>query len=89
MPVQTAVVVRQPKAGRVVTGGQGPAGANAAVADATAAALADIDDAINTTGKTARKLVFDTTNNRLMIATGATASAPWFVADGSASVTPA
>lgn len=53
-----------------------------------AASIAAIANAINTTSKVAGKVVFDTTNNRLMVSSGATAASPWYVADGSASVTP-
>ena len=55
---------------------------------ATAAAIAAIADAINTANKVAGKVVYDTTNNRIMIASGAVNNSPWYVADGSAFVTP-
>lgn len=55
---------------------------------ATAAAIAAIANAINTTDKVAGKVVYDTTNNRIMIASGAVNNSPWYVADGSAFVTP-
>lgn len=55
----------------------------------TAANIAAVANAINTTGKAQGRLVYDTTNNRLMIASGSAAAAAWYVADGSASVTPA
>ena len=55
---------------------------------ATAAAIADITNAINTADKVAGKVVYDTTNNRIMIASGAVNNSPWYVADGSAFVTP-
>lgn len=54
-----------------------------------AAAIAAVGDAINTTDKVQGKVVYDTTNNRLMVASGAAAADAWYVADGSASVTPA
>lgn len=54
----------------------------------TAANIADIAAAINTTGKYSGKYVWDTTNNRLMRASGTTAASAWYVVDGSASVTP-
>lgn len=54
----------------------------------TAANIADAAAAINTTGKTLYKQVWDTTNNRLMVAVGTGATDLWWVADGSASVTP-
>lgn len=56
---------------------------------ATAASIAAIGNAINTTNKAIGEVVFDTTNNRLMVASGTAAASPWYVADGSASVTPA
>jgi len=55
---------------------------------ATAAAIIAIANAINTTNKVAGKVVYDTTNNRIMIASGAVNSSPWYVADGSTFVTP-
>jgi hypothetical protein len=56
---------------------------------ATAAEIAAIANAVNTTGKAAGTIVFDTTNSRLMIATGANANSTWVRADGSNAVTPA
>lgn len=56
---------------------------------AAATAIADVGDALNTTDKVEGRPVWDTTNTRLMIASGAAAADPWYVADGSASVTPA
>ena len=55
----------------------------------TAANIAAKANAINTTGKAAGRTVFDTTNNRLMIATGATDVSTWKSADGGTTVTPA
>jgi len=54
-----------------------------------AAAIAAVGDAINTTDKIQGKVVYDTTNNRLMVASGAAAADAWYVADGSTSVVPA
>jgi hypothetical protein len=54
----------------------------------SAASIAALGNAINTANKVAGKVVYDTTNNRIMIASGSTTAAPWYVADGSASVTP-
>ena len=56
---------------------------------ATAAAIAAIANAINTANKVAGKVVYDTTNNRIMIASGSTAASAWYIADGSGSVVPA
>lgn len=55
---------------------------------ASAASIAAVGNAINTTNKYAGRVVFDTTNTRLMVASGSAAAAAWYVADGSASVTP-
>jgi hypothetical protein len=55
----------------------------------TAANIAAVANAINTANKVAGKIVHDTTNNRIMVSSGALAASPWYVADGSASVTPA
>lgn len=54
-----------------------------------AAAIAAVGNAINTTDKVQGKVVYDTTNNRLMVASGAATADAWYVADGSASVVPA
>lgn len=56
---------------------------------ATAASIASAANAINTTNKVQGKVVYDTTNNRLMIASGSTAASAWYIADGSGSVVPA
>ena len=53
-----------------------------------AADIAAIANAINTANKVAGKVIYDSTNNRLMIADGPLDSDPWYVADGSAFVTP-
>jgi len=63
-------------------------GSNATLS-ATAASIAAIGSNINTVNKTAGRNLWDTTNNRLMVASGATPSSPWYLADGSVSVTPA
>jgi hypothetical protein len=55
---------------------------------ATAAAIADAANAVNGTGKVVGLAVWDTTNNRLMVASGSATTSAWYVADGSASVTP-
>ena len=55
----------------------------------SAANIAAIANAVNTTGKAAGKVVYDTTNFRLMVANGSAAADRWYVADGSAFVTPA
>jgi hypothetical protein len=54
-----------------------------------AADLADIADAINTTGKAAGRMVWDTTNTKIKVATGSAAADTWVDADGTNAVTPA
>lgn len=56
---------------------------------ATATDIASITAAINTTGKYAGLMVWDTVNNRMLRASGGAANAPWAVIDGSAQITPA
>jgi len=56
---------------------------------ATAANIANIAAAINTTGKYAGLMVWDTTNKRQLRAAGALPADEWAVIDGSAQVTPA
>lgn len=55
----------------------------------TAAEIGAIANAVNTTGKAAGTIVFDTTNSKLKIATGANANSTWVDADGTNAVTPA
>ena len=55
----------------------------------TATELADAADAVNTTGKAAGTIVFETTNSYIYVATGATATSTWVLADGTGAVTPA
>lgn len=55
----------------------------------TAAQLAAATNAVNTTGKAAGTVVFETTNSVIYIATGATATSTWVLADGTGAVTPA
>jgi len=56
---------------------------------ATAAEIAAIGNAVNTSGKAAGTIVFDTTNSKLKIATGANANSTWVDAAGTNAVTPA
>lgn len=56
---------------------------------ATAADIAAVGATINTAGKFAGRLVWDTTNNRMLRASGTAAADPWYLVDGSATVTPA
>jgi hypothetical protein len=55
---------------------------------ATSAQIAAIANAVNTTGKVAGTIVFDTTLGTLKIATGANANSTWVNADGTTAVTP-
>lgn len=55
---------------------------------ATSAQIASATNAVNTTGKAAGTIVFDTTLSTLKIATGATATSTWVNADGTTAVTP-
>jgi 2-keto-3-deoxy-L-rhamnonate aldolase RhmA len=55
----------------------------------TAANIADIAADINTAGKYAGLFVWDTTNKRMLRASGADADSDWDVVDGSTQVTPA
>lgn len=50
--------------------------------------IASLTAAINTTGKYEGKMIWDSTNKRLMRAAGGTAAAEWAVVDGSTQVTP-
>ena len=56
---------------------------------ATTAQIADAADPVNTSGKAAGTIVFNTTLSTLKIATGATATSTWVNADGTTAVTPA
>jgi hypothetical protein len=58
-------------------------------ASVAATAIADKTNAVNTTNKYAGLMVWDTTNTRLMRASGATDVSPWNCVDGSVTVTPA
>jgi len=55
-----------------------------------ATALADIADVVNTADtKVAGTVVFDSTNSKIKVATGADADSTWVDADGTNAVTPA
>lgn len=56
---------------------------------ATALEIAAIGNAVNTAGKAAGTIVFDTTNSKLKIATGSNANSTWVDASGANAVTPA
>lgn len=54
----------------------------------TAAQIADIDHNVNLVGKAAGTTVFDTTNSKIKVATGANANSTWVDAAGTNAVTP-
>ena len=54
----------------------------------TSAQIASAANDVNTAGKAAGTIVFDTTLSTLKIATGATATSTWVNADGTTAVTP-
>jgi len=54
----------------------------------TATQLADATNAVNTSGKAAGTIVFETTNSYIYVAVGATATSNWVLADGTGAVTP-
>jgi len=55
---------------------------------ATTAQIAAATDSVNTVGKAAGTIVFNTTLGTLKIATGALAASTWVNADGTTAVTP-
>jgi hypothetical protein len=55
---------------------------------ATTAQIASATSTVNTVGKAAGTIVFNTTLGTLKIATGATATSTWVNADGTTAVTP-
>jgi len=54
----------------------------------TAAEIIDATNAVNTTGKYVGKVIFDSTNRRLLLADGTLSTSVWYVVDGSATVAP-
>ena len=62
--------------------------ATAVLQNVTAADIATISNAINTTGKAAGKMIWDSTNNKIKVATGALAASTWVDATGVNPVTP-
>lgn len=50
--------------------------------------LANAASGINTTDKYTGKLIIDTTNNRMLYASGINTTSPWYIVDGSGNVTP-
>jgi hypothetical protein len=71
-----------------ITGSLDATGGYLQIPTAAATAIADIGDAINTANKAAGSVVFDVTNSKLKIATGANANSTWVDADGTNAVTP-
>lgn len=63
-------------------------GGNLALATSTAANLAAIGNAINTTGKYTGKMVVDLSTGLIFTATGATAGDVWRASDGTTTATP-
>ena len=55
---------------------------------ATTTQIADATSTVNTVGKAAGTIVFNTTLGTLKIATGSTATSTWVNADGTTAVTP-
>lgn len=56
---------------------------------ATTVQIQAIANSVNTSGKAAGTVIFDTTTSKIMIATGALAASTWVLADGSGAITPA
>ena len=55
----------------------------------TSTNIASVSATVNTVGKYSGLFVWDTTNNRLLRASGSLAADTWIVVDGSVTVTPA
>jgi len=55
---------------------------------ASAADIADATAAINTANKSTGTIILDSNNGKLYVALGNDATSAWYLADGSASVTP-
>jgi len=80
-------------AGISITNGDGVAGnptitSTDVLQNLIATDIAAIANAINTTGKAAGKMIWDTTNSKIKVATGALAADTWVDADGTNPVTP-
>lgn len=63
--------------------------ATSVLENVAAADIAAIANAINTAGKAAGRMVWDTTNTKIKVATGSAAADTWVDADGTNAVTPA
>ena len=86
--LQSLTVTTLTAAGGTLTGNVDATAGYIQLRTATAAGIAAIANAVNTTGKAAGTIVFDTTNSKLKIATGANANSTWVDADGTNAVTP-
>lgn len=56
--------------------------------DFTAPDIASRTNTVNTVNKRVGRIIYDRTNHRLMVASGSNDNSPWYVVDGSISVTP-
>ena len=74
--------------GTVTSTGSLTLGGNFALTASTVAALEDVADAINTTGKYTGKMVVVLASGLIFTATGATAADPWVASDGTTSADP-
>lgn len=74
--------------GTVTSSGPLTLGGNLALVAGTAANLADIANAINTTGKYTGKMVVDLATGLIFTATGSTAGSVWRASDGTTVATP-
>lgn len=76
------------------TGPSGPSGPSGPAASmilttTTTVAISNIANAINTAGKVAGLMVYNTTNNLIYVADGSTAGSAWHPSNGAAAITPA
>jgi hypothetical protein len=73
------------------TGATGPTGPSATniLTNVSTANLSSISNAINTTGKAAGLIVYNTTSSKIQIATGSLAASTWVDALGANPITPA
>lgn len=56
--------------------------------DYTFAEISSRLHSVNTSHKQIGKVIFDKTNNRLLVASGPNNNSPWYVVNGSSSITP-